>query len=380
MTHSILWHRGNDVCLFSDSAVSGGPANRGTWSMFGERLVDALGQPLSDNGLKLVRTGNVALTFAGAFDAWHDFLDVYKKSVRHGDQPGEAFATAARSLSPLSDPCRLATAIAWHDGDHASAIAFNADGTGGVKDVAPSSIVQLGSFSRDIKENAEALARVIAGAPQAEPLVQWLILLVTLQLRAMTDRLTAKGIGGALASCRVLSGRIEWQPDIMYVMAQQSQQPVFLGSVLARHDCLVVETTAGRMPELVATRYSDGTQEMLSECRKDGLSKIAKQLELPKRDYLVLCNCPPTSIVVVDIRAGGITRNVELNSVAWKNGEVGFRIAYTDKVHQALFGRPKLEEPPGYRSLIVEYVPPEPLTAEEIQSLIRRRRMTAAAQ
>lgn len=370
MTYCLGWRTATEVFLVADAAVtSTGPANSPT-SSFGERHVDEAGRSVQEGALKIVRTGNAAVTFSGDADVATDFGHIVHARLQAGANITEAFRSAALSVTtPLRTPAIRALVAGQVDGIPLL-LSFNADGGAEIRN--EQSVVHLGALDPLYTAYVDTLLAHVE-RDYTDPSIRLACVLGLCQSFTIQNYLMEHGVGGAFCGIYVNGSGAHWLPDISYgllsshaVRLEEEAQARDMGALvttLVRDDIFLVQShDLGGITAFTATRDPvelDALPKDLYARTQAAATDARNTLVNLQCDFFTVISTSLTLVVVFELRGHTASRDFEIRKLpAAENSFCRVAFGFSKRMGQVLIGN-HIQSTNVPQILFVPYEPPQ---------------------
>jgi len=300
MTYCVAKKGAFGVVMAADSALTSDASLTVKVSSFGERHgpLDAPGPErfVQEGKLKIEVIGDCAVTYAGDYGEIQPFIQEFRVWLRGKRRPLEAFKITADANSPSKSQI-----ILGYVEDAVPRIAtFNANGESEVIDDVE--FAAFGNLDRGLNELTETYLTLFEERSN-DPIQVLVNTLALLQSYGIHRYLISDGVGGGFCGVALNHAGVHWQPDILYLVANEALSSAGMVGSFARDNlwCLFSSMgTAGRV--VFGHKRRDLTAEAQDERIADFFVQMEDKHDDARFEYICVLSLRPHSITVIEMQ------------------------------------------------------------------------------
>jgi hypothetical protein len=295
MTYCVASKGDFSVVMAADSARTGDEPPRMRHSSFGEPHgpLDADGPQrfVQEGKLKIEVIGDCAVTYAGAVHEIDPFIQEFKLWKR--DRPALA---AFKETAAAQPPCTSQIILGYVDDGEPKIATFNSRLDGQVEDD-----VDFAEFG-NLDEMHRKLTKtyLTAFAEQSNDPIQILVnTLALLQSYGIHNYLISDGVGGGFCGVALNHAGVHWQPDILYLVANEELTTVGMVGSFARDNLWCLFSSMGEAGSVV---FGHEREEEATEKLTDFIGQMEDKHDGGRFEYICVLSLKPHSIVVIEMQ------------------------------------------------------------------------------
>ena len=350
------------VFLFADSVKTSSSPNLLKESSFGEAHINGTDNSsiynVAESCLKIYRVGEMLITFAGDISDGEAFIASLQHALgRHTDST--IVIKEAASNTNFSDLKRTRILVAFYlSGPHL--VLIDSSKPEDIEEI--DSSIHLGSVPELFTELTESVLKCVP--PPGTQYERWVTQpLALLQSYGLHHYMMESGVGGAFACAWIDGHGFHWQPDILYVLNDDSIEDVSIVGVSIREEVMSIFTNASGSNRILVNNNSDSSSDIFREQVERSFGDALKEFDDARFDFVVFLNYEKHIATVVEMNKEHKHQLVVVEPFPGFEGKI--KISWSPTLVERVRNIPQAEDGSPPRDLCLRWEPFRQLTEDD---------------
>lgn len=246
-----------------------------------------------------------------------------------------AFSRAVNAHCPLNPASQVQILLAAPARSEAILLCFNGDGEQRIEEVPPKTAANLGRIAGRYKSVSTYVIGQVGNRFAGEPVRYLACALGVLQSWGLRENLIERySAGGSFCGLLATPTRIEWQPDILYILYASGmlRRAKFVASIIRDH-VLVVRSTVSESSRYFGDSLNGGLSE---KWKNDWWDRAFNHISTGSFDYVIALDTQHPNVTVFELLGRPESAHARLKVSTSANGNVDLDFSSSSVATEAM--------------------------------------------